>query len=387
MSAGKLEVREVAVGPALRKGSGAKILRDFLDVVETIYAGDPAYVRPLDFDLRDRLSPKNPFFEHAEGSLFVAYRDGRPVGRCTAQIDREHLAHYKDDTGFFGFLDTIDDQEIVSALLQKASAYLAGKGMRTMRGPVSLSINEELGCLVEGFDTPPMIMMPHHRPYQGGLVEGTGLAKVKDVYAWLYKTGDVPARAKRASDDIEAMPEITSRLLDPSELDRDVRIVMDIFNDAWSDNWGSVALTESELKKTASDMKLLLVPELTLLVYVDGEPAGFSIVLPNINECIADLRGKMFPLGFAKLLYRLKVQRPKTARLALLGIRKKHRHVRKLAGLSTYMYVKMNDASQKWGIRTGELSWTLEDNGPVNVAIRLMGGKIYKRYRVYEKAI
>lgn len=389
MSAGKLEVREAAVGPALKKARGANglLFRDFLDVVDTIYALDAAYVRPLDYELGERLSMKNPFFEHAEGSVFVAYRDGRPVGRCTAQIDREHLARYKDDTGFFGFFDTIDDQEVASALLQKAAAYLAGKGMRTMRGPVSLSINEELGCLVEGFDTPPMIMMPHHRAYQGGLIEGNGLAKVKDVYAWLYKTGEVPARAQRASDDIEAMPEITSRLLDPSELDRDVRIVMDIFNDAWSENWGSVPLTENELKKVASDMKLLLVPELTLLVYVDGEPAGFSIVLPNLNACIRDLNGKIFPFGFAKLLYRLKVQRTESARLALLGIRKKHRHVRKLAGLSTYMYVKMNDASHKWGIRTGELSWTLEDNGPVNVAIRLMGGKIYKRYRVYEKGL
>jgi hypothetical protein len=387
MSTGKLEVREAVVGPALRKGEGAKILRDFLDVVDVVYAGDPAYVRPLDFDLADRLSKKNPFFDHAEGSIFVAYRDGRPVGRCTAQVDAEHLARYKDDVGFFGFLDTIDDQDVTSALIQKASAYLAGKGMRAIRGPVSLSINEELGCLVEGFDTPPMIMMPHHRPFQGGLLEGTGLAKIKDVYAWQYKTGAVPPRAKKAADDIEAMPEITSRLLDPSELERDVRIVMDIFNDAWSDNWGSVPLTEAELKKTASDMKLLLIPELTLLVYVDGEPAGFSIVLPNINEMIGDLHGKIFPLGFAKLLYRLKVKGARSARLALLGIRKKHRHVRKLAGLSTYMYVKMNDASAAYGIRTGELSWTLEDNGPVNVAIRLMGGKIYKRYRVYEKAL
>lgn len=385
--AADVEVREAPVGAGLRRGPGSKILRDFLDVVDVVYAGDSAYVRPLDFELKERLSPANPFFDHAEGAIFVAYRAGRAVGRVTAQVDREHLARYKDDVGFFGFFDTIDDQAVARALLERASHWLAGKGMRTMRGPVSLSINEELGCLVEGSDTPPMILMPHHRPYQGGLIESFGLSKAKDLFAWRYQAGDVPPRAKRAADDIEAMPEITSRHLDPSEMERDVRVVMDIFNDAWSENWGFVPLTESELKKTAKDMKLLLVPELTLLVYVDGEPAGFAIVLPNLNEIIADLGGKLFPFGLAKLLYRFKVKGTRTARLALLGIRKKYRHVRKLAGLSTYMYVKMNDAGRARGIRTGELSWTLEDNGPINVAIRLMGGKVYKTYRVYEKAL
>lgn len=382
-----IEVRELLIADTGKRGASAKILRDFLDVVDTVYRGDPAYIRPLDFDLKERLSAKNPFFDHAEGALFVAYRDGRPVGRCSAQIDREHLGRYKDDTGFFGFFDTVDDEAVATALVERAAAFLRGKGMRQMRGPMSLSVNEEMGCLIEGFDTPPMIMMPHHRAYQGPLLEKTGLAKVKDVLAWHYVAGDVPARAKKASDAIEAMPEITSRPLDPAHLERDVRIVMDIFNDAWSENWGFVPLTEGELKKTATDMKLILIPELTLLVYVDGEPAGFSIVLPNINEMIRDLHGKLFPTGFAKLLYRLKVQGPRTGRLALLGIRKKHRHVRSLAGLSTYMYVKMNDASRALGIGSGELSWTLEDNGPVNVGIRLMGGKIYKRYRVYEKAL
>jgi hypothetical protein len=162
---------------------------------------------------------------------------------------------------------------------------------------------------------------------------------------------------------------------------------MDIFNDAWSDNWCAVPFSEAELRKMSSDMKLLLMPELTRLVTIEGEPAAFAIALPNVNEMIKDFHGKLFPLGLPKLLWRLKVEGPKTARLALLGIRKKFRHVRRYAGLSTYMYVQMNRSGQRTGIKWGELSWTVEDNAPVNVGIKFMGGKIYKKYRVYERAL
>ncbi|MCU0681323.1 MAG: hypothetical protein MUF34_03525 [Polyangiaceae bacterium] len=384
-----VDVRQSPINTSLHRpfSSGARHLRQFLDVVDEVYRGDPNFVRPLDFDLGGRLSPKNPFFQHAEGILLTARRGGRVLGRATAQVDREHLARYRDDVGFFGFFDTVDDQEVASALLEHAGRWLRDKGMRTMRGPLSLSINEELGCLVEGFDTPPMLLMPHHRAYQGGLIEGAGLAKVKDVYAWRYGVGEVPTRARRAADEIAALPEVSSRQLEPKHLDRDVRLVMDIFNDAWFDNWGSVPLTEAELKKMAEDFRLLLVPELTLLVSVDGEPVAFAVALPNLNAMIRDLHGKLLPTGLAKLLWRLKVSGPDQARLALLGVRRKLRHVRKYAGLSTYMYVKMNEAGQRLGIRQGELSWTLEDNGPVNAAIRFMGGRVYKRYRVYEQAL
>jgi hypothetical protein len=373
-----VEIREIPMGGDLRS---------FLGVVDYIYRDDPAFVRALDLDLKDRLSKKNPFFAHAEGTCFVAMRNERPVGRITAQIDRSHLDRYKDGAGFFGFFDTIDDQEVASALLDRAAQWLGRHGMEKMRGPLSLNINEELGCLIEGFDTPPMIMMPHHRPYQGGLIEKAGLAKFKDFYAWRYTVGDVPPRAVKAHEEIAGLPEIRSRTLDTKRIEEEARVVMDIFNDAWSDNWYAVPFSEAELRKFASDMKLLIVPELTRLVLIDGEPAAFAIALPNLNEMIADLNGKLFPFGLPKLLWRLKVEGPRTARLILLGIRKKYRHVRKYAGLSTFMYVEMNRAGQRLGVKWGELSWTVEDNGPVNVGIRFMGGKIYKKYRVYERGL
>jgi len=368
-------------------GEGARNLQQFLDFPSDLYRHDSHYVRPLNFDLKGRLTTKNPFFLHAEGVLLTAHRHGKVVGRCTAQIDREHLQRYRDDVGFFGFFDTIDDADVAAALLNQATDWMRERGMRSARGPISLSMNEEVGCLVEGFDTPPMILMPHHHSFQGGLIEQAGFQKVKDLFAWSYTVGQVPARARRAADEIAALPELSFRALEPRKMERDVRLVMDIFNDAWSDNWGFVPMTESELQKLADDLRLLLVPELTMVVSLEGEPVAVAVALPDINEVIADFDGKLSLVHFAQLLWRLKAKGPGRARLALLGIRKKLRHIRKYAGLSTFMYVKMNEAGQKLGIRSGELSWTLEDNGPVNTAIRFMGGKVYKKYRIYEKNI
>ena len=229
-----VNVREMPVGT--RGGP----FKDFLNVVDGIYQGDSNYVRPLNMELSDRLSTKNPFFEHGEGTLFTAYRNGRCVGRCSASIDNLHIGRYKEDVGFFGFFDTEDDDEVAKALIDEAKRWLSARGMKKIRGPMSLSINEEIGCLVDGFDTPPMVMMPHHRPYQAKLIERCGLEKVMDVYSWRYDVGDIKKRALNALADVEAMPEVTTRHVDMKHLERDVRIVMDIFNDAWSDNWGFV---------------------------------------------------------------------------------------------------------------------------------------------------
>ena len=307
-----------------------KVLRHFLDVVDAVYAGDPNYVRSLDMDVSDRMNPKkNPFFEAGEATGWVAYDRGVPVGRISASIDRLHQERHGDGAGFFGFFDCIDDPVVAKVLLDTAAGWLEGRGCLTMRGPFSLSINEECGCLVEGFDTPPMIMMPHHRAYQGGLIENAGLVKCKDLFAWTYDVGSVPPRAQKAH----------------------------------------------------------VLPELTKLTYVNGEVAAVALALPNINEFIADARGKLFPFGAIKLLWRLRVRGPKTARLIILGIGKKWRNVRKYAGLSAFLYVEMNQAGHLLGMKRGELGWTLEDNAPINVGIKMMGGRVYKKYRLYERAL
>lgn len=359
---------------------------DFLDVVDSIYGSDPAYVRPLDLELRDRLNPrKNPFFDHGEGTIFTAYRNGSCLGRVTAQIDRGHLERYRDAVGFFGFLDTIDDEEIAAALLSRAEAWLRGKGMKTIRGPLSLNMNEEIGCLIDGFDKPPYILSPHHRPYQGALVEKAGYAKAKDLFAWTYVVGDTNARVRRGYDEIRSLPEVSYRTLEMKTLAKDVQFFVDVYNDSLGDNWGYVPFTKREVQKMASDFRLLLVPEITCMVSIAGEPAAVALALPNVNELARDLRGKLLPWGLPKLVWRLRVEGARSARLVFLGIRKKWRGVKKYAGLADFMYCHMNDGGRKLGMREGELGWTLEDNGRINAGIRLMGGKIYKRYRVYEK--
>lgn len=362
-------------------------LRDFLDVVATIYKDNPNYVRSLDMEVKDRLSRKNPFFDENEGTVLTAYQGGKCVGRCTAQTDKSYLARYKDDCGFFGFIDTIDDAEVAKALLDEAGGWLVKKGMKRMLGPVCPSLNDELGCLVEGFDTPPFFMMPYHQPYQAGLIEKAGLAKCKDLFAWRYHTGKLPERAIRAHAMVKNMPEIKLRSVDLKHVQRDIGIVVDVYNDAWGDNWGFVPLSERELAKLADSLRFVLLPELTQIIELNGEPVAVTLVLPNLNEMLSDLNGRLLPTGILKLLWRLKVRGPRSARVIILGIRRKLRYVRKYGALSTFMYVELHRAAEKLHIFDGELSWTLEENAAVNLGIQFMGGKHYKTYRLFDKQI
>ncbi len=375
-----MEIRELKLGQ--------DPLDPFLQVADEVFRGDAAWVPPLQMELRDRLDPaSNPFFRHAEGTAWVAWRDGRPVGRITAQIDREHLRVHDDGAGFFGFFQTVDDEEVAHALLAEAERWLAARGMQRMRGPFSLSINEESGMLVEGFERPPFIMMPHDRPWQAGLAERYGLRKIKDLYAWEYESGNTPQRVVRAWEKVRQMPEVNIRSISTRQLSRDVRIVMEIFNDAWSQNWGFVPATEEEVDKMAKDLLLVLDPHISFIVEVAGEPAAMCICLPNVNECIADLGGRPSPLGWLKLLWRLKVRRPGSARLMLLGLHRKYWTHKRYGLLSAAMFVELEKRAVPRGYLRGELGWTLEDNRRINTAIRLMGAKQTKRYRIFEKAI
>ena len=375
-----VEVRELKLGQDR--------LDPFLQVADEVFRGDPAWVPPLEMELRERLDPsKNPFFQHAEGTAWVAWRDGRPVGRITAQIDREHLRVHDDGAGFFGFFQTVDDEEVAHALLAEAERWLALRGMARMRGPFSLSINEESGMLVEGFERPPFIMMPHDRPWQAGHAERYGLHKVKDLFAWEYDSGNTPKRVLAAWEKVRQMPEVCIRSVSMRHLSRDVRIIMEIFNDAWSENWGFVPATEPEVDKMARDLLLVLDPHISFIVEIDGAPAAMCICLPNVNECIADLGGRPSPLGWLKLLWRLKVRRPGSARLMLLGLKRKYWTHKRYGLLSAAMFVELEKRAVPRGYVRGELGWTLEDNRRINTAIRLMGAKQTKRYRIFEKTV
>jgi GNAT superfamily N-acetyltransferase len=341
----------------IREHRPGRDLDAFLSLPEQLYAGDPGFVAPLLMEQRERLTPaKNPFFEHAEATLFTAYKDGKLVGRISAQVDREHLKRYNDDCGFFGFFDTINDVRVGRALLDAAATWLKVRGMKVMRGPFSLSI-------------------------------GAGLTKVKDLVSWRYLVGDIPKRALKAHEELLLMPEVRIRTARKSHLAEDVNILVDVFNDAWSDNYHFVPMTKAEVAKMASDMKLLLDEQMALIAEIDGKPAAIALALPNLNEAIHDLDGKLFPFGLAKLIYRIKVKRPKSARLILLGIKNEYRHKKRYGGLSTALYVEVATRGRAQGYEWGELGWTLEDNRAVNLGIKMMGGEIYKRHRIYEKVL
>ncbi|MGD8862940.1 MAG: hypothetical protein PVI30_23200 [Myxococcales bacterium] len=369
----------------IRRHEPGKDLKDFMRMPHRVLADDPNWIAPLDLLIEEQLTPaKNPFFEHADVALFTAWKDGELVGRISAQVDREHLKKHADETGFFGFFDTIDDPEVGKALVQAAADYLRDKGMKQMRGPLSLSINEEVGMLVDGFDYPPMMMCPHHTQYQGAIAEASGLHKAMDLFGWRYVVSDLPKRVLRAHEAVAAMPNVEIRTLDKKHVDRELKLVLEVWDDAWKDNWSHVSMTEAEVKAFVETMKWIIQEDLALIAEIDGEPAAIVFAAPNINEAARDLKGKLLPFGAFKLVWRLFVKNPKTARLILLGVKEKFRVQRQYGYLPMALVYEVKNRGEKLGYEWGELGWTLESNAPVNVMIKAMGGKHYKTYRIYE---
>lgn len=365
----------------VRKHAPGSQITDFLEVARLVFRDDPNWVPPLNIMLKDQLSPKSPFFKHAEVMLFTARRDGKLVGRISAQIDREHLKRYQDDTGFFGFLDTIEDGEVVKELLAAARAWLKERGMKRMIGPMNLSVNQEIGTLIEGFDTPPMVMMGHSRPYQDRLILEAGPVKCRDLYAWRWEaTADMPKRSIKA---LAAMKE-QGAVFRSANLKTEIDELIDIQDDAWRNNWGHVSMTPAEATQLRNELKLIIDPEIAIVVEIEGKAVGMALAIPNLNEAISDFEGTISATKIAKLLWRLKVEHPRSARVAMLGIREHIRKQKQWMPLALALIAELNRRGYQRGYEWGELSWTLEDNGPVNAMIRAAGGKIYKRYRVYE---
>ncbi|EKD50547.1 MAG: hypothetical protein ACD_62C00509G0002 [uncultured bacterium] len=360
----------------------------FINFPYSLYQNDPHWVPPLKLERQEFLDPKkNPFFLNAEGQLFLALREDQVVGRISAHINHLHNERYSEKTGHFGLFDAIDDGEVARALFDAVCEWHGKRGMTQIAGPFNLSVNEETGLLIDGFESSPFPLMAHNYPYYQKLIEDQGFTKLKDLFAWAYSAErPVPEQAQQIADVVKTYPGLTVREVNMRHLKKDVAIIRDVFNSAWSKNWGFIPWTEEELGKIAKDLKLILNPKLALIAEVDGQPAAISIAFPNYHEAIKDLKGRLFPFGIFKLIYRLKTNKIKTARLALLGIKKEFRHDI-LAGLSVYLYSEMHRRGQALGLTGGELSWTLEDNEKINRGIELMGGKVYKKYRVYGKPI
>jgi hypothetical protein len=371
-------LQDITVIPVL---SSAELKR-FIRLPRHLYAGDPNFVPPLEMERLDALRPgRNPYFEHAEAQYFLAVRNGRDVGRISAQVDRL----VKDPSiGHFGLVVAEDDPAIFAALFAAAEAWLRQRGRTRVRGPFNLSINEETGLLVEGFDTPPMIFMSHDPAYAGPRIEAQGYGKAKDVVAYLFDMGvDFPPRIRRLADRY-ASSGVKLRQIDMSRFESEFGMVMEIFNDAWSGNWGFVPFTDAELKHMAKGLKPLLDPKLTAIAEYDGRAVAFGIMLPNLNEAIRDFGGRLLPFNWLRLLLRLK-KGTASARVPLLGVRRSF-SAGLSGGLAPFLIIdSMHKGAREKGIQRIELSWILEDNRPMRRIIEELGAVAYKTYRVYEK--
>jgi len=370
--------------PQIIKVEDRRTRNTFIRLPWSLYKDDPMWVPPLLFERRMHLSPKNPYFEHAACCFWIAYRDEKPVGRISAQIDRLYLDRYRDDTGFWGMLEAEDNIETFQTLLNTAENWLRGQGMARARGPFSLSINQECGVLVAGFNTPPSIMMGHARPYYRSHIEQCGYGKTIDLLAYIIDANFNHSAAmqmiiKRAKSRVQ------TRTLRKSQFQEDMNIIQNIFNDAWSENWGFVPFTQKEFEHLGKDLKLLIDEKVVSIAEVNGAPAAFMVLIPNVNEVIRDFNGRLLPLGWLKLLWRLKVKYPETARIPLMGVLRKYQESPLGAMLAYRVIADLQEPTVNRGIKKVELSWILEDNMGMRNIIEDIGGSVYKTYRIYSK--
>ncbi len=373
-----IEIREVI---------GKKALKTFIKIPWSLYKDDPNWIPPLLMERKDALSSKHPFFKHAAWKAWIAYVDGMPVGRVSAQIDELHQQRYNNKTGFFGLIEAPDDHDVFSALFETAENWLREKGMRQIIGPFNLGINQEIGILTEGFDTPPCVMTSHSARYYGAAIEKCGYDPAQELLAYeldihTYKAPVIMQELiDRSADHIKVRP------LNKKTMDADFDLMREIFNDAWQDNWNFVPFTSEEFKAVGKELLMVVPHEFLQIAEIDGEAAGFMAMLPDINMAAADLNGRLLPFGWAKLLWRLKVRFPKRCRIPLMGVRKKYQNTIFGPAMAFMLVDAVLLPGLKRGGHTVEMSWILEQNKPTRNMIEKFGGKITKRYHMYEKAL
>jgi hypothetical protein len=358
----------------------------FIRVPWDLYRQDPNWVPPLLFDRKAQLDPKHPFFAHARWQGFIARQGGRAVGRISAQIDSLNDAQGRSNLGYFGMIEAIDDDAVFAALFGAAEGWLREAGKRRCAGPMNLSINQEVGLLVDGFDTPPYFLMGHARPYYGARIEALGYGKATDLLAYEMEP-DFAIPPIMAAVGRRLAARMVIRPIHRRQRDDDLRAMCDVFNDAWANNWGFVPFTEDEFLAIGREMLLLIDDDYIQIAEVDGRAAAFIVMLPNVNEAIADLDGRILPLGWAKLLWRLKVRHPRSARVPLMGVRREFQRTRLGPGLAFAVIHAVRNACVARGVERVEMSWILEGNQGMRNIIETIGGRISKRYRIYDKEL
>jgi GNAT superfamily N-acetyltransferase len=369
-----LEVRPVA---------SRRELNTFIKLPWRLYRNEPNWVPPLVYDRKRFLDrSRNPFFKHAEVELFLAWRGETPVGRISAQIDRNFNEFQGHDWGMFGFFECADDPDAAAALLAAADSWLRARGRDRMVGPMDFTTNDECGILIDGYDLLPTILTNWHHPYYPGLIEGAGLTKAMDLYMWsldVADRGSVHPAIWRIAADVERKYGITVRNMRKKDMEAEIGRFLKVYNAAWERNWGFVPLTEEEVRHYAKDLKQILDENWAFIAEKDGEPVGAALTLPDYNQVFKHMNGRLLPIGWAKFLwYRRKIDR---VRVFALGVKPEYQHT----GVGAKLYEMHWDAGERTQQGRGETGWTLESNTPMNRAMERMGGKIVRTYRIYER--
>ncbi len=359
-----------------------KELKKFIKFDWEIYKGDENWVPPLIIDMLSKFNEKkNPLFKHSIIQPFLAYKDNKISGKIVATINKNYNEFQNEKVVFFGFFETINDYEVAEALFNAVAEFGKENGMEKIMGPASFTTNDVVGMLIDNFDEPPVIMMPYNKPYYNDFVTKYGMQKAKDLLAYKLQAegADLPDRVKRMVEIVQKRSKIVLRSLNVKKFKEEVEKIRIIYNDAWEKNWGFVPWTKEEFEHEAADLKQVVEPDLALIAEIDGEPVGFSLAVPDANVAIKYANGRLFPFGLFKILHYWKTI--DHGRLLTLGVRKKYRK----RGFESLFYYYSLLNGQKLGWKWGELSWILEDNEAMKHGIELMGGKVYKTYRVYEK--
>jgi hypothetical protein len=370
----------------IREVADKSDLMEFIKFPNKLYKDEKFFVPYLTSDRKKFLDKnKNPFFEHSRVAYYLAYKDGRLAGRIAATINDLHNEYHDEKTGFFGFFDCIDDLDVASALLDAAGKFVKKEGMTIIRGPMNLSTNDEIGLLIDGFDSYPCFMMTWNPSYYLPLYEKLGLTKVEDVFAYYIDDKNPPSeRISKIVEKTKARRRITLRTVNMNDFENELEIIRTIYNAAWSRNWGFVPMTPAEFQYIADDFKKIVEPELVIIAFVDGEPAGFSLAMPDYNPVFRKMNGRLFPLGFLKFLYYTKVRKLMTGvRILTMGVVHKYQKI----GLDMVLFYETFISGPAHGYHWGELSWILERNILMNKAAETMGAHLYKKYRIFDKPL
>ncbi|MBI3310145.1 MAG: N-acetyltransferase, partial [Serratia liquefaciens] len=352
-------------------------LKEFIAFPSALFRDDPNWIDPLYLEREEHLSRKNPGTEHIEWQAWIARKEGKVVGRITAQIDSLHRERYGADTGHFGMIDAIDDPAVFSALFAAAEDWLKSNGAFKITGPFSLNINQESGLLVEGFDTPPSALMTHAKPYYAANLARQGYTQGIDLLAYWMKRTDLHFTPSLTKMMAQVRKKVTLRRLNRKRFGEEMQVLREIFNSGWQDNWGFVPFTEHEFATMGDQLKYLVPDDMIYIAEVDSVPCAFIVGLPNINEAIADLNGRLFPLGWAKLLWHLKVSGVRTARVPLMGVRQEYQFSRIGPIIALLLIEALHDPFEKRNIDALEMSWILESNTGMRTILERIGAVPY----------